>query len=195
MQPPKLKPPAQKDLPRTPYPIPSKGCKRSGSFSKQDNSSQEGEAKRLKIAGGGIPGTPPYLASFPSLESGCPANCYRIIPPMELMKAWESIFDQVDWSEVMQEAGGREKLDIYRNVFKMIFYSHIEEQLKHSKVVIYLAFRRMITLGRLDRFNTSLISCRAITTHSASAFLSPSGPHADGNLSWMRWLWFWLLCS
>ena len=157
-QPPKLKPPPQmakhseRDLPRTPYPMPSKGCKRSGSFSKQDNSSQEGEAKRLKIAGEGeIPDTPPYLASFPSFESGCPpANHYRIIPPMELMKAWESIFDQVDWSEVMQEAGGREKPDTYRNVFKTIVYSHIEEQLKQEE------YRKdmEIELGKLDNEDT-----------------------------------------
>jgi len=59
LQPPKLKPPQQMtkhrkaDLPRTPYPMPSKGCKRSVSVSEQDDSPQEGEAKKRKIAGEG----------------------------------------------------------------------------------------------------------------------------------------------
>ena len=48
------------------------------------------------------------------------------------MKAWESILDQVDWFEVMQKAGGREKPDTYRNVFKTIVHSYIEELLKQE---------------------------------------------------------------
>ena len=61
---------------------------------------------------------PPDLASFPSLESRYPpANQYRVIPPVELMKAWEMILDQVDWSEVVQEVGGRENPDTYRDIF------------------------------------------------------------------------------
>lgn len=111
-----LKPPPQVaqeragDLPRTPYPMPSKGCKRSVSFNEQDDSPQEGEAKKLKITGEkGILSMPPDLASFPAFESRYPpANQHRVIPPVELMKAWELILDQVDWSEVVQEAGGRE---------------------------------------------------------------------------------------
>ncbi len=141
LQPPKLKPLQQltkhreAGLPRTPYPLPSKGGKRSVSFSEQDDSPREGEAKKRKIAGeGGILSTPPYLANFPSLESWYPpASQYRVIPPVELMKAWESILDQIDWSKVMQEAGGREKPDTYRNVFKTIVHSHIEELLKQEE--------------------------------------------------------------
>jgi len=140
LQPPKLKPLQQltkhreAGLPRTPYPLPSKGGKRSVSFSEQDDSPREGEAKKRKIAGeGGILSTPPYLASFPSLESRYPpASQYRVIPPVRLMKAWESILDQIDWSKVVQEAGGREKPDTYRNVFKTIVHSHIEELLKQE---------------------------------------------------------------
>ncbi len=141
LQPPKHKPPQQMtkhreaDLPRTPYPMPSKGCKRSVSFSEQDDSPPEGEPKKRKTAGdGGILSTPPYLASFPSLDSGyTPASQYRGIPPVELMKAWESILDQVDWSEVVQDAGGRERPDIFRSVFKNIVQSHIEELLKQEE--------------------------------------------------------------
>ena len=43
------------------------------------------------------------------------------------MKVWGSILDQVNWSEVVQVAGGREKPDIYREVFRTIVHSHIEE--------------------------------------------------------------------
>jgi len=141
LQPPKLKPPQQMtkhrkaDLPRTPYPMPSKGGKRSVSFSEQDDSPQEGESKKRKIAGEGeILRTPPYLANFPSLEFYYPpASQDRVIPPLELMKAWKSILDQIDWSKVVEEAGGREKPDTYRNVFKTIVHSHIEEQLKQEE--------------------------------------------------------------
>ena len=140
-QSPVLKPPPQMtqhrtgDLPRTPYPMPSKGCKRSVSFSEQDDFPQEGEAKKLKITReGGILTTPPDLASFPSLDSGCsPASRCRVIPPVELMKAWESILDQVDWSEVVQEVGGREKPDTYRDVFKTTVHSHIVGLLKQEE--------------------------------------------------------------
>jgi hypothetical protein len=140
LQPPKLKPPQhitkhrEADLPRTPYPLPSKGGKRSVSFSEQDDSPWEGEAKKRKIAGeGGILSTPPYLANLPSLESRYPpASQYRVIPLIELMKAWESILDQIDWSKVVQDAGARENPDIYRDVFKMIVESHIEELLKQE---------------------------------------------------------------
>ncbi len=141
LQPPKLKPPQQMtkfgeaDLPRTPYPMPSKGGKRSISFSEQDDSPQEGEAKKCKIAGeGGTLSTPPYLASFPSsLESGCPPSRHRVISPVELKKAWGSILDQVDWSEVVQEAEGRENADIYRDVFRKIVESHITRLLKQEE--------------------------------------------------------------
>ena len=140
-QPPMPKPPPQMtqdragDLPRTPYPMPSKGCKRSVSFNEQDDSPQEGEAKKLKITREkGILSMPPDLASFPALESRYPpANQHRVIPPVELMKAWELILDQVDWSEVVQEAGGRENPDTYRDVFKTIVHSHIEELLKQEE--------------------------------------------------------------
>ena len=74
-----LKPPPQitqdraGDLPRTPYPMPSRGYKRSVSFNEQDNSPQEGEAKKLKIVREkGILSMPPDLASFPALESRYP---------------------------------------------------------------------------------------------------------------------------
>lgn len=94
LQPPKLQPPQQvakhreADLPRTSYPMPSKGSERSVSFSEQDDSPQEGEAKKRKIAGEGeILSTPPHLANFPSLDSGYPpVNQYGGIPRVELMK-------------------------------------------------------------------------------------------------------------
>ena len=141
LQRPKLKPPQQiikhreADLPRTPYPLPSKGGKRSVSFSEQDDSPQEGEAKKRKIAvEGGILSTPPYLTNFPSLESRYPpASQYRVIPPVELMKTWESILNQIDWSKVVQEAEGRENPNTYRNIFKTIVHSHIEEMLKQEE--------------------------------------------------------------
>ncbi len=140
LQTPKLRPPQQltknreAGLPRTPYPLPIKGGKRSVSFSEQDDSPREGEAKKRRIAGEeGILSTQPYLASFPSLESRYPpASQYRVIPPVELMKAWESALDQIDWSKVVQEAGGIEKPDTYRDVFKTIVHSHIEELLKQE---------------------------------------------------------------
>ena len=141
LQPPKVKPPQQvckhreADLPRTPYPMPNKRSERSVSSSEQDDSPQEGEAKKRKIAGEGeIRSTPPHLANFPSLDSGYSlVNQYGGIPLVELMKAWESILDQVDWSEVVQDAGGREKPHVYRDVFKMIVESHIGGLLKQNE--------------------------------------------------------------
>ena len=158
LQPTKLKPPQQMtkhskaDLPRTPYPIPSKGGKRSISFREQDDSPQEGEAKKRKIAGeGGTLSTPPYLASFPSSpESGCPPSRYRVISPVELKKAWGSILDQVDWSEVVQEAEGRENANIFRDVFKTIVHSHIEELLKQKEY----GKTMKIKLGKLNHEDT-----------------------------------------
>jgi hypothetical protein len=154
LQPPKLRPPQQltknreAGLPRTPYPLPIKGGKRSVSFSEQDDSPREGEAKKRKIAGEeGILSTQPYLASFPSLESRYPpASQYSVIPPVALMKVWESTLDQIDWSKVVQEAGGIEKPDTYRNVFKTIVHSHIEELLKQEEY----GKAMKIELGKLD---------------------------------------------
>lgn len=111
-QPPMLKPPPQMtldragDLPRTPYPMLSKGCKRSVSFNEEDDSPQEGEAKKLKNTGEkGILSMPPDLASFSALESRYPpGNQHRVIPPVELMKAWELILDQVNWTKMVQDA-------------------------------------------------------------------------------------------
>lgn len=77
---------------------------------------------------------PPDLASFPSLESRYPPpNQYRVIPLVELMKVWELIFNQVDWSEMVEEAGGGENPDTYRDVFKMIMHSHIKDPLKQEE--------------------------------------------------------------
>lgn len=158
LQPPKLKPPQQMtkhreaDLPRTPYPMPSKGGKRSVSFSEQDDSPQEGEAKKRKIARDReILSTPPYLASFPSLDSGYPLiSQYGDIPPVELTKAWESILDRVDWSEVVEDAGGTEKPDVYRDVFKTIVESHIRGLLKQ----VELSKDRNIGFGKGDDEDT-----------------------------------------
>jgi len=91
------------NLSRTLYPISSKRGKRSILFSEQDDSSQKEEAKKRKIVEErGTLSTSPYLASFLlSLESRCPPSRHRVISSIKLKKAWESILDQVDWSEVM----------------------------------------------------------------------------------------------
>ncbi len=141
LQPPKLKSSQQitkhreANLSRTLYPMPSKGWKRSVSFSEEENSSQKGEAKKRKTAEyKALLSTPSHLASFSSLDSEYPSASQRHgIPSMKLMKAWESILDQVDWSEVMQDAEGREKLNIYRDVFQTIVQAHVEEQLKQEE--------------------------------------------------------------
>lgn len=49
---------------------------------------------------------------------------------MELTKAWRSIFDQVDWSEVMREAGGQTTPKTYQTFFKTIVNFYINELLK-----------------------------------------------------------------
>ena len=49
------------------------------------------------------------------------------------MKAWESILDQVDWSQVVKDAGGRENPDVYRDGFKMMMESHIGGLLKQAE--------------------------------------------------------------
>jgi len=141
LQPPKLKSPQQitkhreANLSRTLYPMPSKGWKRSVSFSEEENSSQEEEAKKRKTAGyKALLSTPSHLASFSSLDSEYSSVSQRHgIPSMKLMKAWEFILDQVDWSEVMQDAEEREKLNIYRDVFQTIVQVHVEEQLKQEE--------------------------------------------------------------
>lgn len=52
---------------------------------------------------------------------------------MELVKAWESILDQVDWSEVVQGAGGRENPHVYQDAFKIVVNSHIGGLLKQKE--------------------------------------------------------------
>lgn len=141
LQPPKLKPPQQvckhreADLPRTPYPIPSNRSERFVSSSEQDDSPKEEKAKKQKIAGEGeIWSTPPYLANFLSLDFGYfLVNQYGGITLIELMKGWESILDQVDWSKVVQDGGRREKPYVYRDVLKMIVESHIRGLLKQKE--------------------------------------------------------------
>ena len=117
------------DLPRTPYPMLNKTCERAGSFSREDDSLQEAERKKRKITGDRKNlNTPPYLASFPSLESRNPSTSrHPVVLPVELMRAWESILDQIDWSEVVRETGWRRKPNTYRDVFKTIVHSHVEE--------------------------------------------------------------------
>ncbi len=97
------------DLPRTPYSMPSKDLKRSVSFGEEEDSPQEGEANKRKVMATG-----------------------HSISPAELMKAWESILDQIDWSEVVQDVGGRGKPNIYRDVFQTIVQAHIEEDNKEG---------------------------------------------------------------
>ena len=95
LQPSKLKSPQQitkyreADLPRTPYPMPSKRWKRSVSFSEEEDFPQDGEAKKRKTAGyKALLSTPSHLASFPSLDSEYPSVSQRHgIPSMKLMKA------------------------------------------------------------------------------------------------------------
>lgn len=123
------------NLSRTLYLMLSKKCKWSVSFSEQDDSSSKEESKKRKIAEDEeILSTSSYLASFFSLDSEyTSASQYRDIPSMKLMKAWKSILDQVDWFEVMQNAEERERLDIFRSVFKNIVQFHIEKLLKQEE--------------------------------------------------------------
>ena len=66
------------------------------------------------------------------------------------MKVWELTLDQIDWSKVVQEAGGIEKPDIYRNIFKTIVHSHIEELLKQEEY----GKAMKIELGKLNDEDT-----------------------------------------
>ena len=66
------------------------------------------------------------------------------------MKAWELILDQVDWSEVVQETGWRENPDTYRDIFKIIIYSYIEDLLKWEEY----GKDMKIELGKRDNKDT-----------------------------------------
>ena len=108
--------------------------KRSLSFSRQGDCPQGGRAKKCKIAEGGVPSAPADLVSFPSLDSGSPsASIHRVIPPVELMRAWESILDQIDWTEVVEKAEGSEEPKIYRDVFKAIVRSYVKGLLEQEE--------------------------------------------------------------
>lgn len=52
---------------------------------------------------------------------------------MKLIKAWELIFDQIDWFKMMQKTKEKENLDIYRDIFKTIVHFYIEKILKQKK--------------------------------------------------------------
>ena len=132
-QPPKLKPQTthcERKLPRTPYPIVD-GCTQY--VSEQDGYAWAENPKKPRIAED--EGTLPRpLAISPSFDSRyLPTIQGHTIPPMELTKAWESILNQVDWSKMVQEVGGRETPGVYRNVFRTIVYSHIEGLLKQEE--------------------------------------------------------------
>lgn len=140
LQPPELKPQQvpkhrEADLPRTPYPMPRTSSKRSVSFSEQDGSEQQGNAKKSRTPRDRtVLSTPPHLANPPSLDLGYPSiSLFGDISLVEMIKVWKSLLHQVDWSEIVRDVGGRKKPDVYRDVFKMIMESHIEELLNQGE--------------------------------------------------------------
>lgn len=52
---------------------------------------------------------------------------------MELTKAWESMLKQVDWSDIVEDAGGRENPNTYRDLFRTIMPLYIEELLEQGE--------------------------------------------------------------
>lgn len=109
--------------------MPSKGWKRSASFGEKEDSPQEGEAKKRKIAvDGSIVSMPSRLASFPSLGSGY-SSC------QSASRHFSGGADQLTGpnSEVVQDAGGRGKPNFYQVVFQKIVQAHVEEQPKQEE--------------------------------------------------------------
>lgn len=122
------------DRPPTPYPISMERWKSSVSFDGQSDVLKEIMVKKRKIIGDkGIVTISPYLISFPSLGSGhssVPLSCD--VSPMELMRASESILNQVDWSEVVLDVIGKESPAIFKDAFKKILQVWIDELLKQE---------------------------------------------------------------
>ena len=106
--------------PPTPYPMPA---------------TQERVLKERKIIED-EGNTQPYLLSFPSLNSvHSPASLHCNITSAELMRASESILNQVNWSKVVLDAVGKEKSVIYRNTFEKILRTQITELLKQEECI------------------------------------------------------------
>ena len=73
----------------------------------------------------------PHLNSYFSLSPTCsPISLHYKISPVELMRASQSILDQINWFKVVLDAVGKERPAIYQKVFKKILQAQVEEVLK-----------------------------------------------------------------
>ncbi len=122
------------DRPPTPYPISMERLKRSVSFNGQSDVLKEIMVIKRKIIGDkGIVTMSHHLISFPSLGSGHSSVRLSLdISSTELMRASESILNQVHWSEVVLDVIGKERPAIFRDAFKKILQVRIEELLKQE---------------------------------------------------------------
>ena len=127
--------------PPTPYPIPA--------------TPERVLKKRKIIEDEGTINTQPYLLSFPSLNSGySPASLCCNVTSAELIKASESILNQVNWSEVVLDAVGKEKSAIYRNTFEKILRTQITELLKQEECIEMKHIKSGQKMGNADAIIT-----------------------------------------
>ena len=116
--------------------------------------------KRKTIEDEEIINTQPYLMSFPSLNSTYfPTSLRYNITPAELMRASESIFNQVNWSEVVLDTVGKEKSVIYRNAFEKILRTQITELLRQEECIE----KSISKVVRTWKMRTSLIQRMEMT--------------------------------
>ncbi len=120
MTPPRTKKYPRTDLPRTPYPMSRNDWECSMPLNRLDDAQEEGEIRKRKIIRKvEVVSMSSPLESCPSLGTGNPPINLRLdISPTELMRALESMLNQVDWSEVVLDVAGKERSTTYRNAFE-----------------------------------------------------------------------------
>ena len=116
------------DLPLTPYPILDKGNKRALSSLEANTGADEmGTMKRpiLLPERSNRGPSPKRLCGDNPLSS--PQPSYLNISSAELIRASESILNQVDWSEVALEVAGNRRPSVYRKAITLILHAQVYE--------------------------------------------------------------------
>lgn len=115
--------------PPTPNPFDKTG-KRPVTSSPHDMDGFGGDAKKRKVfRNQEIIESSPRL-NISSLNSAFPHNCLPYnVSSAELLKAWQSILKQVDWSKVVLDVVGTDRPAHYQDIFEKILQSEMKRSL------------------------------------------------------------------
>ena len=116
------------DRPRTPYPVIGKRREQEGNAIFEETVAK----KRKAIGDKGIVTASPRLVSFPGFGSSHASLGLHQVSPADLMRAFESILNQIDWSQLVVDVVGKERSAIFRNAFEQVLLTQVEELLKQD---------------------------------------------------------------